>query len=181
MIGKFKISDKGEARMISKPDLQSELTFMGVYKVNCFDKDNNLKWSEIAKNTVVDEGINHILDVQFHAESQVTPWYIGLKGTGTEAAGDTLAAHATWTEFTDYSGNRQEFVEAAAAAKSITNAASPATFNISGPGTVAGCMVASVVSGSSGKLFSATDFGSSRTVANTDVINVTWTLTGSDN
>lgn len=179
-MSKFKMSDKGEAKMVSKPDLQSELTFIGVYKVNCFDKDNNLKWSEIAKNTVVDEGINHILDVQFHAESQVTTWYVGLKGVGSEAAGDTLASHATWTEFTNYSGNRQEFVEAAAAAKEITNSASPATFNITGAGDVAGCMISSVLSGTAGKLFSATDFTSSRTVANTDVINVTWTLTGAD-
>lgn len=180
MIGRLKMNDKAEVNMVSKSDLQSELTFAGVYKVDCFDENKNLKWSEIAKNTVVDEGINHILDVQFHAESQVSPWYVGLKGTGAEAAGDTLASHATWTEFTDYSGNRQEFIEAAAAAKSITNTASPATFNITGNGTVAGCMVTSVVSGTSGKLFSATDFASPRTVANTDVINVTWTLTGAD-
>jgi len=180
MNGKFKMKDKTEANMVVKPDLQSELTFMGVYKVDCFDKNDNLKWSEIAKNTVVDEGINHILDVQFHAETQVTTWYIGLKGAGTEAAGDTLASHGTWTEFTDYTGSRQAFVEAAAAAKSITNSASPAVFNITGSGTVAGCMISSVLSGTSGKLFSATDFASSRTVANTDVINVTWTLTGAD-
>lgn len=179
-MSRFKIKDKAEAKMVSQPGLQSELTFAGVYKLDCFNNEGELKWSEIAKNTVVDEGINHILDVQFHGESQVNPWYIGLKSTGTEAAGDTLASHGTWTEFTDYSGNRQEFVEAAAAAKSITNTASPATFNITGAGTVAGCMIASVLSGSSGKLFSATDFASPRTVANTDVINVTWTLTGAD-
>jgi len=180
MNGKFKMKDKAEASMVSKPDLQNKLTFMGVYKVNCFDENNNLKWSEIAKNTVVEEGINHILDVQFHAETQVTTWYIGLKETGAEADGDTLASHGGWVEFTDYSGSRQEFIEAAASSKSITNTASPATFNITGAGTVAGCMIASVLSGSSGKLFSATDFASPRTVANTDIINVTWTLTGAD-
>ena len=179
-MSKFKMNDKAEAKTESKPDLQSNLTFAGVYKVDCFDKDDNLKWSEIAKNTVVDEGINHILDVQFHAESQVTTWYVGLKGAGAEAAGDTLSSHAGWSEFTDYSGNRQEFVEAAASSKSITNTASPAVFSITGSGTVAGCMVSSVLSGTSGKLFSATDFAASRTVANTDVINVTWTLTGAD-
>jgi len=179
-MSRFKMKDKAEVNMVVKPDLQSELTFMGVYKVDCFDKDNNLKWSEIAKNTVVEEGINHILDVQFHAESQETTWYIGLKETGSEADGDTLASHGGWAEFEDYSGFRQEFVEAAASSKSITNTASPATFNITGSGTIDGCMVASVLSGSAGILFSATDFGSPRTVANTDIINVTWTLTGAD-
>lgn len=179
-MSKFKMKDKSKANMVSKPDLQSKLTFMGVYKVDCFDEDKNLKWSEIAKNTIVDEGINHILNVQFHGESQVSPWYVGLKGAGTEAASDTLSSHPTWIEFTDYTGNRQEFVEAAASSKEITNSANPATFNITGSGTVAGSIITSVLSGSSGKLFSATDFDLPRTVANTDIINITWTLMGSD-
>ena len=113
------------------------LDLANIWKVTCLDKDGNVKWEEEKKNLIVTEGLNHILDVTFHADTQVTTWYIGLKGSGTPAAGDTMASHATWSEITDYSGDRKEWTEGAASSGSMTNSSS-VDFSITGTATIAG-------------------------------------------
>ncbi|MGD9381501.1 MAG: hypothetical protein PVI03_03575 [Candidatus Thorarchaeota archaeon] len=158
----------------------SELKLRGNFHVECFDKDGNLKWVEEGHNLVVNEGLNHILDVQFHAETQVTTWYVGLKGTGSEAAGDTLASHAGWSEITAYTGDRKEFVEGAASSQQISNTGNAASFSITGTATVAGAFICSVSTGSAGKLFCVADFSSPRSVDNGDTLNVTYTITAAD-
>ena len=84
------------------------------WKVTCLDKDGNVKWEENKKNLITTVGLNHILDTQFHAGTQNTTWYIGLKGAGTPVAADTMASHSSWAELTGYSGNRKEWTEGAA-------------------------------------------------------------------
>jgi hypothetical protein len=124
-------------------------------------------------------GLNHTLDVELHGTTQVTTWYVGLVGaTHTFAAGDTLASHAGWAEDTTYTGNRQEFVEAAASSGSTTNSASKAVFPMTGTVTINGCFLCSASSGTSGTLFGEGDFtGGARSVVNGDTLNVTVTVT----
>ena len=155
-----------------------KINLHGVFEFWAYDPDGNLKWYAKTPNLVVNEGRNNILDVMFHASTQTTTWYIGLKNAGTPAAGDTLASHATWTENTNYTGNRQEFVEAAASSQSITNSASPASFAIDTDSqTIAGAFLASVATGTTGILFSAADFtGGDQSLNNGDTLNVTYTI-----
>jgi len=83
--------------------MESTFNLKGKFKFECFDKDGNLKWEKEADNAATDEGLNSVLNVYFHAATQISTWYIGLiTGTGTLAAADTLASHAGWTEGTDY-------------------------------------------------------------------------------
>lgn len=154
----------------------------GVFHVKCFDKNGKLKWEDEAKNLVVNEGLNSILDVCFHASTQITTWYIGLKNTGTPAAGDTLASHATWTENSNYDeAARQEFVEAAASGQSITNSANVASFTISTDSqTIAGAFLCSASTGTSGTLMSVADFtGGDKSADDGDTLEVTYTLSAS--
>ena len=76
----------------------------GVFTVKCYGPDGQLKWQDTAYNMVVNEGLQHILDILFvSATSQVDPWYVGLtEASPSPAAADTLATHGGWTEFTDY-------------------------------------------------------------------------------
>lgn len=127
-----------------------------------------------------DSGCNHILNVQFHATTQVSPWYVLLKGTGAVAADDTLAVHNNWSEITTYSGSRKEFVEGAGASKSISNSGNTASFAINGACTVAGAGLASVNTGTGGTLFNAVDFSSPRTLTDGDTLNITMTISSSD-
>jgi hypothetical protein len=119
-------------------------------------------------------------------DAYTAAWYIGLitgPRIGTAfSASDTHASHAGWTEFTNYSGARKAPVLAAATLADpsvITNTASPASFTITGGGgVVGGAFLASVDSGTSGILFSESDFQSpgDRTVVSGDTLNVTYTF-----
>lgn len=153
----------------------------GVFTVECYGPDGKLRWKDTAKNLIPDVGINHILDVVFHGNTQVTTWYIGLKNAGTVAAADTLASHAGWAENSNYTGDRKEFNEAAASAKSITNSANKASFSINADAqTIAGAFLSSVSTGTSGVLGSAADFdGGNKSCDDGDTLEVTYTVTGS--
>src|SRR5574343_560680 len=152
----------------------------GVFEAECYDRDGNLKWKDVAKNLVVNAGLNHILDVIFHGTTQVNPWYVGLKLTGTVKAADTLASHASWSEATVYSGNRPAYVEAAASGQSITNSANKASFTIDAAATVAGAFVASASAGTSGTLMCAANFTAPRGVESGDTLEVTYTISAAD-
>jgi hypothetical protein len=119
--------------------------------------------------------------------TQITTWYIGLYGAGasnTPAAGDTMSSHAGWTEVVPYSNATRvaaTFVTATTANPSVvTNAASPATFNINATSTVGGAFLTSgsAKSGTTGTLFSAADFAApgDRSVVSGDIISVTYTF-----
>ena len=146
------------------------------WKVTCLDKDGNIKWEENKKNLIVTAGLNHILDVEFHATTQVTTWYIGLKGAGSVAAGDTMASHSGWAELTGYSGDRKAWTEGAASSGSMTNSSS-VDFTINATATVAGAFLNTAATGTSGTLYGAVDFSSSRAVISGDTLQVTVTVT----
>ena len=155
----------------------------GVYHVQCFDKDGNLKWEDKAHNLVVNEGLKDMNDKYFSGAAYTASWYLGLiTGPGastTYTATDTLASHAGWTEFTNYSGNRGAvtFGAATLADPSVITNPAPVQFTITSTGgTVAGAFLASVATGTSGILFSESDFQSpgDRAVVAGDVLNVTY-------
>jgi hypothetical protein len=160
----------------------------GVFEIKCHDKDGNLKWEAQSKNLVVNVGLQYMAGSALTSTTQITSWYLGLYGaaaTNNPAAGDTMASHAGWTEYVNYSNATRvaaTFVAATNANPSVvTNSASPATFNINGAGgTVGGAFLTSgsAKSGVVGTLFSAADFGSpgDRAVVNTDTLSVTYTF-----
>ena len=155
-------------------DVGIELT--NIWKVTCLDKDGNVKWEEDKKILITTVGLNHILDTQFHADTQVTTWYIGLKGAGTPVAADTMASHSSWAEITDYSGSRKEWTEGAASSGSMTNASS-VDFSVTGTATVAGAFLNTAATGTAGTLYGVVDFSSSRSVISGDTLQVTVTVT----
>ena len=163
---------------------KSKASAGGVYTIRCIGSDGQLKWEQETPNLVVNQGLQDMNTTYFNSGTQVTTWYVGLitgPGSGTTiTAADTLASKA-WTEFTNYAGNRKAAVFATATTADpsvVTNTASPAQFSISGAGgTVAGAFLASVATGTSGVLFSASDFQSpgDRVVVSGDTLNVTYT------
>jgi hypothetical protein len=134
-------------------------------------------WREVIQNTVVTAGKTQLLDCQFAGSGCISTWYVMLKHTGTIAAGDTLASHAGWTEATPYSGNRPSISWSAASGNSKT-ASSAVSFSINATDTdVAGACIASAASGTSGTLYSCSNFGSVRSVVSGDTVTVTPTVT----
>jgi hypothetical protein len=181
-----KSTDTVSSGLVCGTKPQAKARAGGVYKIQCVGADGHVKWEEEMHNLVVNQGLQNMVAAYLDAATQTTVWYIGLitgPGSGTTiAAADTLASHAGWTEFTNYSGNRKTatFGTATTADPSvIDNTASPASFSITSTGgTVAGAFLASVDTGTSGTLFSASDFQSpgDRVVVSGDTLNVVYTF-----
>ena len=128
--------------------------------------DYRLKWRDEFDNLVVTTGRNALLDNTFNAAAGSVTWYVALKGAGSVAAADTMSSHSGWSEITDYSeANRQTWTKnGAASAGAMSNSSSKAVFSINGTATVAGAFLTSnnTKGGSTGTLFGAGDFASSR-------------------
>lgn len=165
--------------------VRSKATASGVFRMECFDQQGNLKWAEEFPNLVVNQGLKDMNDKYFSGSGYTAAWYLGLvqgPASGTSfAAGDTLASHIGWTENTAYTGNRKAVTFGAATTADpsvITNSASPSQFTMNGTTTIAGAFLTNVATGTSGVLFSASDFQSpgDRAVVSGDVLNVTYTF-----
>jgi len=159
----------------------------GVFTVQCFDAEGNLKWSEEKHNLVVNVGLKDMNDKYFSGSAYTAGWFLGLYGAASSnnpAAGDTMASHAGWTEVTDYTEATRPACTFGAATTAdpsvISNSASVAVFSIDDTVTVGGAFLTSnsTKGGTTGTLFSAADFQSpgDRSVVNGDVINVTYTF-----
>ena len=178
-------TDIVSAGLITRPGANSTARAGGVFHVQCLDKDGNLKWETKEPNLVVNQGLQSMNTQYFKGSSYTAAFYLGLitgPSSGTSfAATDTLST-VTWTEFTNYSGSRKAVVFGTATTADpsvISNSASPASFTISSSGgVVAGAFLCTVSSGTSGTLFSESDFQSpgDRTVASGDTLNVTYTF-----
>jgi hypothetical protein len=184
---KLKVTDHISSGLIAGTQSGEQASATGVYHIECHDKDGKLKWSADTQNLVVNAGLAYMAGTALTSVAQITTWYIGLYGAGasnTPAAGDTMSSHAGWTEVVPYSNATRvaaTFATATTANPSVvTNAASPATFNINATSTVGGAFLTSgsAKNGTTGTLFSAADFSSpgDRSVVSGDVISVTYTF-----
>ena len=169
----------------ARPEESAHAT--GRFKMQCLDKDGKLKWEAEESNLVVNVGLAYMAGSALTSVTAITTWYVGLYGAGasnTPAAADTMSSHAGWTEVVPYSNATRPactFVTATTANPSVaTNSASPASFNINATATVGGAFLVSnsTTGGSTGTLFSASDFTSpgDRSVTSGDTLNVTYTL-----
>jgi hypothetical protein len=136
-------------------------------------------------NLIVNEGLNHALATELGNGVQVGTWYVGIfKGNYTPVAGDTAANIASnSTEATEYAeANRVTYVPGAAAAQSISNSASVATFTINATVSIYGAFLVSTNTkgGTSGVLFSAARFPAQRDLIDTDVLQITYQVDSSD-
>lgn len=185
---KAKSTDKISAQVATGGGNQEGARGGGVFFVECYDKEGNLKWKEESKNLVVNVGLKDMNDKYFSGSSYTATWYLGLitgPGSGTTIdPGDTMATHAGWTENTSYSQSTRPACSFGAATTAdpsvISNSASVAVFSINGTTTIAGAFLTSnnTKGGTTGILFSASDFQSpgDRAVVNGDTLNVTYTF-----
>ena len=149
------------------------------YKVWCHDRNGNLKWFEDIENLVVTEGLDELLTRLAKTVPGNVLWYVGLKSTGTPAAGDIMTSHSTWTDVVPYSNaTRPAFTPGTVSGGSLDNSASKAVFNINATSTIFGSFFPdnSTKGGATGKLYGAGDFSASRGVADGDTLNVQVTL-----
>lgn len=150
----------------------------GVWKVTCRTKEGKIRWVEEIPNLVVNTGLDKILTDTFKSSGYTAAWYIGLKGSGTPVAGDTMASHGSWTENTSYDESvRQTFTPGTVASQAVSNSASPAVFTMSGAFSVYGAFLttSNTKGGTAGTLYSAGDFDTVRSGGDGDTLTVEYT------
>lgn len=157
----------------------------GVFTVTCIGADGQEKWSDSFHNLVVNEGLQDMNSKYFKASGYTAGWYLGLVSGATSpsyAAGNTLASHAGWTELvpgTAYTGNRAAvtFGTASTADPSVIASTATSFAMLVNSTVVAGALLCTAASGTSGVLFSAGSFtGGNKSVDNGDTLNVTYTF-----
>lgn len=141
-------------------------------------------WEEEGENLTTNAGLAHMLTNYWKGSAYTAAFYVGLKGAGTIAGGDTSASHAGWTEVTAYAAATRPALTlgtvTTGATSSVDNSASVAAFSINAANTVvAGAFVAtsSAKSSTSDTVIGASDFAASRTLQSGDTLNCTISLT----
>lgn len=187
LINKAKSVDTVGADVKKGNSTSNRLKGGGIFTVRCHDKEGNLKWEQKSHNLVVNVGLADMNTKYFKGSGYTAAWYVGVYGpaaSNNPSSTDTMASHAGWTEVTAYSNATRPaatFGGATTADPSvIANSASPAQFLINASANVGGAFLTSGDSpgGSSGTLFSASDFAApgDRVVQNGDVLSVTYTF-----
>ena len=165
--------------------MQHEHTFTGNWQITCRDPEGNVKWVEEIENLVVNEGLDHALDIVLSGGTQITTWYVGLTdGTPTIAAGDTLSSHAGWTEIQAYDeATRETWTDGGVSGQSVDNSGTVASFAVNANSTtVGGAFLASdnTKGGTTGTLYAVGAFsGGDKTADSGDTLEVTATFTAS--
>uniref|UniRef100_A0A6M3KXH9 Uncharacterized protein n=1 Tax=viral metagenome TaxID=1070528 RepID=A0A6M3KXH9_9ZZZZ len=181
---KAQFSESAEAQMVSKPCGGSGVKLGGIFVVDCFDRDGNLKWSETASNIVTNQGIQTLLDVGFTGATYISPWYIGLMATTGILATHTMAAHTGLTEATEYSQATRPIYVEVRSGQSLTNAAGKATYTINANlTTIEGAFLTSsnTKNGTAGVLMSGAPFtGGVKVGSSGDSLQVTYTFSAAD-
>jgi hypothetical protein len=174
---KYEVSDEG----IFFPKQQVFASGVYTHDVNGLDQ-------RMDSNLLTIQGMNHMLDTEFNDGTKVSTWYIKLFSGNVTVLNTWTAANftANATEITSNTEGYSEttapaFVEAAAAGGSTRNSASKAAFTIATATSVtvwgAALSSSSTKGGTTGTLMSASKFSAVRTLYNTDVFNVGYTLT----
>ena len=156
----------------------------GSYHVVCHGADGALKWEDTIENLVTTVGKNLTITGALTNAAQGIS-YMGLKGVGAAAVGDTQASH-TWLEVgaanaPTYTAPRKTPTWGVASAGTIGPTAVQ-VFAMTGAGTVAGCFInvggTSAIDNTTGTLFSAGDFPAGvKTVSSGDTLSVSYTAT----
>tara|TARA_A100001201_G_scaffold143757_1_gene147293 strand:+ start:30978 stop:31532 length:555 start_codon:yes stop_codon:yes gene_type:complete len=152
----------------------------GKWGLRVRDKAGKIIETREFENLVTTEGQNYLLSAGLDGGAQTTTWYVLLTdGTPTVAAGNTLPSHAGWVEVADYAGSRPAWVGGTAAAGSIDNVASVASFAINADGvTIGGAGLCAVATGTAGVLYSVGAFSGGDLVLNDgSTLEVTATFT----
>lgn len=142
----------------------------------------------VTPNLVVEEGRNHMLNVELGGTVKIPTWYLAPFAGNVTPADNWTAANfaANSTEFTNYAEtSRQEFTSNTATASVISNLAARAEITVgAGPQTTiwgAGLISSATKSGTSGVLFSASRLSNARdNLQENDVIAIGYSFTLAD-
>jgi hypothetical protein len=177
-----KMGIKAESQVIAKNPIHMGIIRSTHYSVECI-RDGEVIWTEEFDNLVVTDGLNDSLDKHFKGSGYTAACYVGLTSSSPSFyPGDVMNSHAGWTEVQTYDeGTREALTLGSISGGSVNNSASKASFTISGTVTIGGAFITSIDTkgGTTGVLYGGGAFGQNRDLVDSDVLNVTITLTAS--
>ncbi len=169
----------------ARNELRSAFAPKGRFKVEHV-RDGKVIGEYAFNNGIVDVGLNHILETQFHSGTQITTWYIGLIDSADYSAladADTMSSHAGWVENEDYTAaNRPAWGAGTASGRQITNA-STVDFAMNATVTIKGLFICggtgtATKGGTTGTLWSTGLFGTPVACNSGDTLKITYTIAG---
>lgn len=158
----------------------------GRWDVRCVRPDGSVAWEDRIENMVVNEGLNYVLSAALAAGTPITAWYIGITNASpTPAAADTMASHAGWTEWTNYSeSTRQTWTPGTVANQQVSNSGSKARVTCNAASqTVGGAFLVSsdAKGGTTGTLYAVGAFSGGNKALNTgEILEITATFSLAD-
>ncbi len=180
--------DNMDLRYAAKHLPESGLAFHGNVFTHHYRKGRLIHSCNQGHNTFTTEGMARLLNIVFRAQATEAAIYCGIfKNNVTPAVGDTaavkLGAAGTYGECqdADYDSpatNKPAYTIVSTSTASCTNAASAASFTMNAGITIYGAFLstAAAKTATSGTLFCAKAFSSSRAVIADDVLAVTYTI-----
>jgi hypothetical protein len=184
----FDFLKKYGAKAVEREVTRGNADIQGIVTLNHF-REGRLIGSEKSTNLIVDQGLNHFLNVVMGATAKITTWYVGIfKNNVTPAAADVpataLGAAGTFGECQDADydvplTNKPEYIDAVAVAKVMSNSGTPASFTMASSITVYGAFISSVTAktGTTGTLLAAKKFDTARPVIDNDILTVQYDIT----
>ena len=157
-------------------------------QANGFGADYDLIETDVSRNIIPDEGLNDMLNVWLNSGTQVGTRYIAIFSSDSTPASSWTSANFHGTNCTEWEGYsesvRQTWQKGAVSSKSISNSSNKAVFTSSGSANLYGAALLSAsakdgTGDAAGKLYAATRYTAYRSVQNTDVVNVQYTISAS--
>lgn len=175
--GQFELNDQNDLYLP-----RQKVVVGGFFEYEAY-REGDLLGVGRSHNLVVNEGLNHLLNVALNNATQTATWYVGLYKTAVApAAGWTAATiHSNATKADEFDETTlPEYVEAASTAQSITNSAAKATFTMNATVTINGAYLKSnnvkLVTDTTGILFCASQFTVGRDLVDNDELLITYTI-----
>lgn len=140
------------------------------------------RWLAEWQNLIVNEGLDHLLDVTLSGGSQDTSWFVGLLGSSPSPQASWEATDLASVDFVAYDeSNLQAWTDGGVSGQSVSNSGSPAAFTIStNSSTIGGAFLigTNAKATPAGTLYAAGAFtGGDKAADDGDTLSVTSTFT----
>ncbi len=141
-----------------------------------------LKWADSWQNLVVNEGLDHLLDVTLSGGSQDTSWFVGLLAASPSPLASWTATEIASNDFVAYDESTlQAWTDGGVSSQSVSNSGSPATFTCSTNGSSIGgafLIGTNAKATPAGTLYAAGAFsGGNKSLDDGDTLDVTASFT----
>lgn len=160
---------------------EEKVKLVTLWEIVCVGPDGRIDWAERGRNTLTLEGLTKLVGVMFNAVAQITQWFMGLIANADFeeiTVDDTMASHAGWDEFTDYSSATRPQWSPLAVSNGVIYNTSAVQFTFSTAGTVKGFLISSsnTKGGTTGTLWCAAQLSTARTVRAGANLTITYTV-----